>query len=331
MRTDDNNIIRRFFKSAPTQEVQRRFRWWLLNSDEQREHEECMHELFDETTAEITPDTVREMEKMEHRLAMMQASRKHPRPIVHRLAWAASLLVVGVLSAMAALYWADRRQEAEPVWTQTIAADGTLRNITLADGSAVTLRGGSTLIHPTSFTGNTRRVFLSGEATFKVAADKHHPFIVQSRRLTVTATGTEFGLRSYPSNTILSTVLLSGTTKVEVTGQPNKHYDMQPGQSLLYDSRTGQVKLIRLPEGESLSWRTGDLVFQDASFSDICSELEHNYGVRIVCETPKKFTGSYHVKFRQGESLTEVLRILKATSRPFSYRQEGNVVVIQAQ
>lgn len=62
-----------------------------------------------------------------------------------------------------------------------------------------------------------------------------------------------------------------------------------------------------------------------------CSVAEHIYGVRIVCETPKKFTGSYHVKFRQGESLTEVLRILKATSRPFSYRQEGNVVVIQAQ
>ena len=55
-----------------------------------------------------------------------------------------------------------------------------VENLTLADGTQLTLNRGAQLIYPEKFAGRTREIFLSGEAYFDVAHDKKHPFIVRA-------------------------------------------------------------------------------------------------------------------------------------------------------
>lgn len=48
-----------------------------------------------------------------------------------------------------------------------------VENLTLADGTQLTLNRGAQLIYPEKFAGKTREIFLSGEAYFDVAHDKN--------------------------------------------------------------------------------------------------------------------------------------------------------------
>ena len=75
-----------------------------------------------------------------------------------------------------------------------------IRELTLPDGTYVMLNSKSILLYPEKFTGETRSVYLIGEANFKVKPDKKHPFIVKANDYQVTALGTEFNVNAYPEN-----------------------------------------------------------------------------------------------------------------------------------
>lgn len=69
-----------------------------------------------------------------------------------------------------------------------------VENLTLADGTQLTLNRGAQLIYPEKFAGRTREIFLSGEAYFDVAHDKKHPFIVRAGDLKIKVLGTKFNI-----------------------------------------------------------------------------------------------------------------------------------------
>ena len=66
--------------------------------------------------------------------------------------------------------------------------------LTLPDGTKVQINSESSIIYPKSFRGDTRTVYLSGEANFDVHKDKKHPFIVKTSLLSVRALGTKFNI-----------------------------------------------------------------------------------------------------------------------------------------
>ncbi len=98
------------------------------------------------------------------------------------------------------------------------------RNITLPDGTQVLINSQSTLLYPQQFTGDTRCVYLVGEANFKVKRDEEHPFIVKSSDFQVTALGTEFNVTAYPDEDEVTATLISGKVLVEYNGQKNQKF-----------------------------------------------------------------------------------------------------------
>jgi transmembrane sensor len=60
---------------------------------------------------------------------------------------------------------------------QVIIPYGKRSEITLADGTKIWLNAGSQLSYPASFTGNSREVYLSGEAFFEVESDEPNHFM----------------------------------------------------------------------------------------------------------------------------------------------------------
>jgi len=63
---------------------------------------------------------------------------------------------------------------------------GGFYQLKLADGTKVWLNSLTQLHFPVTFTGEERKVYLTGEAYFEVVRDSVHPFIVKEWRLKCT-------------------------------------------------------------------------------------------------------------------------------------------------
>jgi len=84
-------------------------------------------------------------------------------------------------------------------WPMRLRADystgiGERRTVTLADGSVVRMDAGTALAFDRSDTQRTVTL-LAGAAQFRVAPDRRHPFLVETREGSVTALGTVFSVR----------------------------------------------------------------------------------------------------------------------------------------
>ena len=88
---------------------------------------------------------------------------------------------------------------------------GMQKQITLPDGTVVTLNAESSLSYAvSSFGKDIRMVTLQGEGLFDVAKDSLHPFIVRSDGLSARVLGTVFNVRNYATEKMKIT-LLSGS------------------------------------------------------------------------------------------------------------------------
>ena len=101
------------------------------------------------------------------------------------------------------------------VYNELTIPNGKRFYLVLSDGTKVTLNAGTSLRFPVKFLkGQSRKVFLKGEAYFDVAKDKSHPFIVNVNEVNVEVLGTEFNISCYPEDANVSTVLIEGSVKL---------------------------------------------------------------------------------------------------------------------
>lgn len=106
--------------------------------------------------------------------------------------WSQRIAVGGALAASLALAVGLGLPTLSPPRTPQSAA--TQRTLKLADGSVATLGEGAR-IEFTMRDGVRKAVLLQGEATFHVAKDRQHPFVVQSGDVYAQATGTVYSVR----------------------------------------------------------------------------------------------------------------------------------------
>lgn len=113
------------------------------------------------------------------------------------LAVGAGLAAAGVAGVVLAPGLASRRatgSQAKPEGLRLATAVGEIRQVTLEDGSRLSLGGESAAI--VRLADDSRRVeILSGDAWFEVARDPSRPFSVTAERLTATVLGTVFEVR----------------------------------------------------------------------------------------------------------------------------------------
>lgn len=93
---------------------------------------------------------------------------------------------------------------------------GGFYQLALSDGSKVWLNSMTEFRFPVAFTGEERKVYLTGEAYFEVAPNSKHPFIVVTEEgMEVKVYGTEFNMNTYQHG-VVQTVLVSGKVGIRV-------------------------------------------------------------------------------------------------------------------
>ncbi|MEO6916056.1 MAG: FecR domain-containing protein, partial [Chitinophagaceae bacterium] len=164
-------------------------------------------------------------------------------------------------------------------------------SLTLSDGTKIEMNSKTILRFPFQFKRKTREVYLEGEAYFKVAKDKDHPFIVHARGSEIRVLGTVFNLNTYDSS-FTKTSLVEGSV---VASNAMTKVQLKAGFEASTSKAGGKISVEKFDETEVLSWRKGRFNFRNASLHDLSSLLMRWYKVKVVFENPsgskKTFSG----------------------------------------
>jgi len=164
--------------------------------------------------------------------------------------------------------------------------------IHLSDGSRVTLQPESSLSYYEPFDSKTRNISLKGEATFKVAKDKHHPFIVNANGFTTTALGTEFTINTFKQNKVV-VKLLEGKVIVKAASGSSmgmKDVYLTPGEQLTINTKLKSHALINFQDPKkSVKLQSNQnlppgaaLVFNETPLSEVFNNLAKRYHAKVV-------------------------------------------------
>jgi transmembrane sensor len=150
----------------------------------------------------------------------------------------------------------DRAAAVRPLQAPAIvrfeSAPSVVKAVRLADGSFVTLDGGSRL---DVTLGRDRRdlVLRSGRARFEVAHEAR-PFVVTAGDDTVTARGTVFDVAMEKAGKV-RVVLLRGAVDVTSPGLPPRR--MTPGQQIALTGTGVEASVAIAPNGSNATWADG--------------------------------------------------------------------------
>lgn len=202
--------------------------------------------------------------------------------------------------------------------------NGLISTITLPDSSRVILNNNSKLTYPSTFTGDSRRITLEGEAYFEVKTDSLIPFIVSVDRLDVKVLGTKFNLKAYKNNpeTILSLKegVIEAITNHALDDTTKETIRMQPGDQLLLNKINGSLERKKI-EGEwYAAWTEGKLVYRNESLHRIIDDIEQRFNVVIEITDSNLSHEKYFVSFLHGENIQQMLDLL-CYKRDWKYKK----------
>jgi ferric-dicitrate binding protein FerR (iron transport regulator) len=156
--------------------------------------------------------------------------------------------------------------------------------VTLSDGTKVWLNAASSIRFPVLFTGNERKVEITGEAYFEVAKNVSKPFKVKTISSEVEVLGTHFNVNAYDDEAVAKTTLLEGLVKVSVpqTGGKLAARFLQPGQQSGI-TKDGRISVLNNADTEeAVAWKNGRFQFRSADLKSILRQISRWYDVDVV-------------------------------------------------
>ena len=224
-------------------------------------------------------------------------------------------------------YTMAKVQGEELVYNTMRIPVGGFYQLALSDGSKVWLNSMTEFRFPVAFTGEERKVYLTGEAYFEVAPNSKHPFIVVTEEgMEVKVYGTEFNMNTYQHG-VVQTVLVSGKVGIRVNAT-GKEVMLAPKQMAEYSEKTGMVRVEEADPYRYIAWKDGEFVFERETIEEIMERLGRWYDVKVFYENEslkqKRFTGV----ISRYENIEQVLRLIEGPAT-LRFEVKGNVVMVK--
>lgn len=197
--------------------------------------------------------------------------------------------------------------------------------LTLPDGTQVWINSESELRFPTRFSGNTREVFLKGEAYFEIAHNLQQPFYVHSQHIQVHATGTAFNVAAYNDETEMKITLVEGGVNIEENQQIISK--LTPNDQFTLNKENGHYHIATVDPRAAAAWKNGSFFFDDEPLYSIIRKLSRWYNVDFECSKPEISHYKFSGEIRKYENAIQVLNMLKLTNE-INYTIETNHKII---
>lgn len=221
----------------------------------------------------------------------------------------------------------------------------------LPDGSKVWLNAASSIKYPTEFSGNERRVEVTGETYFEITRNTAKPFKVTvlppsggaGRGGEIEVVGTHFNINAYGDEQPIVTTLLEGKIKIspiEVVSKQsggadiNYHKPQTTNYKLLNPGEEAQIndkadiRVRKNVDTESaVAWMKGFFDFHNANIKTVMSQVSRWYNIDV------QYKGAVPAQTFEGNidrniPLNELLALLQQMGAT-KFTIEGRTVKVQ--
>ena len=318
--------IKKYAEYQHNKDIQKKFGKWFFNSKNEEIKEESLENIWYNTNPNADESTLEALNKLNKELDRLEGKTKKKRQLRTIFTRIAAVALIVLISSIS-IYYITSNTMSQNNMVEHFVGDGDQQQITLTDGTKVWINSGSLLIYPETFEGNTRTVFLNGEANFDVAKNKEKPFIVKTSNLDIEALGTVFNVKAYSELSKITATLEEGSIRVG-TKDKAESLILKPNEQIVYDSRTNEMKKNTVDAERISSWKDGYLVFQEAELNEVLHTISRKYNVLIKYDVQKHRGQTLTIRFSQGETLNQTLDILKEIMNNFDYKIEDKTVII---
>ncbi|MNK00166.1 fec operon regulator FecR [compost metagenome] len=171
---------------------------------------------------------------------------------------------------------------------------GATYDLTLSDGTLVTLNADSKISYPASFNTGEREVELQGEAYFHVQKTSNKSkFIVKTRGQKIEVLGTRFNVNAYPETDKIQTTLEEGSVLVSARDVPQANIYLKPSEQATLQN--GVLNSHRVDIEEVLSWKKGQFYFNGNNTEEVMQQIARWYNIDITYHRSKdkeQYTGT---------------------------------------
>lgn len=320
-------IVRLLLDGALPKKYMKAVKNWLCSDGFVEEYNQQLHEAWDEQQHTIGKEKIRvALETFRYNRQVYMDRHRKRNVIFVGMKYAATILLA-VATTFVAWNLAADRYSGYSEMAECSVLEGKMDSVMLSDATKIFVNAGSTVLYPKQFNQRnaTRDVYVYGEVRFGVSKDASHPFIVHVGKLKVKVLGTQFGVKAYPSDSLVTVTLEEGLVKV---------YDdksamlLHPNEQLVYDRVTGRMDKNIVDAVAYNSWKDGNLDFVKRPLREILADLEHRFNVRFNVRSNVNINKRYTMSFRKEESLDRVLTVIADVSGDIKYKQSGNVITL---
>lgn len=206
----------------------------------------------------------------------------------------------------------------------TIQADlNVSKSVQLPDGSTVWLNKGSQIRYQQPFKDTLREIRLVGEAFFKVTKDPSRPFIVWAKSLKTQVLGTEFNVRAYALDSLVSVALAEGSVRVETPGMHPSAQQitlLSPYEQMEYMESSKRINKSAFKGNLPYAWKETLILFEGATVQEVTRVLMEKYGVQIII--PRGFRTDSRLVHRFDAEKRSIQEVLEGISKVTNYHFE---------
>jgi len=154
---------------------------------------------------------------------------------------------------------------------------GQRANITLPDGSMVTLNVASQLGVPSDYDGGNHTLQLHGQASFSVPHHSATPLVVEAGGVSTRVLGTQVMVRRYATDAATTVAVRVGRVAVGMPGEQS--VVLSANQQTV--ATTNQPLAVVAADPAQFDFETGTLVLNGVSLRDAIPDLNRWYGITV--------------------------------------------------
>ena len=312
------NKIRDYFYDRLSTREEEEVQKYLCANKGSKEIDDALRSLFD--------DCLTASDQQLRRQTVVKRSIPH----VLAAAAALALLITIPISYRAGLNTGEERIAAIE-WVEASVPYGEKQTVTLSDGTVMHLNSGSRLTYPSVFSGDSRTVFMDGEAYLDVAKDPEHPFIIKSQNIDIKVLGTSFNFKNFARERTAELLLMEGSVEACVS-IPNdtRTVRLKPGDKMQYNRENGNLDIARFnPKGYKAFYEDNSLHFYDMEMADIAVELSRRFNCEIVVLDEELAARRYFSIFTNNETLDQILAVMSSDGK-MRVRHSGKTIYLQS-
>ena len=322
------DFLKKYFAGQLTPQEEAQVQAWLVEHSEDPQVQDVLLAIMSDMETEDMTVSSPAYVKVSRRLGLDRKSR-FERTVRTIGRWAMGIAACVMLPLLGAFVY-DRLSVPEQAdWLELKVPYGQTDELVLADGTHLHLNAGTRVTYPSAFLGSERRVFIEGEVFAEVAKNPEQPFIIASGDVDVKVLGTTFNFKAYDNTECVELILLEGAVQVDIDANTRtKQIQLHPGEMVQYDRKSGEIEMKDFqPHLYKGFHDNGSIHFFNLRFSDIASDLERLFGVKLVLLDEELAETRYFALFSNSESLDQILDDINIDGK-MKFRKSENVIYI---